>query len=188
MNPILIRSQKTYSAKYSFANSENGNTNPLISLFLNSIEYELIANEKISRITAFMTEKNISGVAVKNSGPTVSIFDIQNNIVTLNNIKDTCFIYTLVEFKKITKDTIVNNYKCDVFINKNKDILYISKQLPFYINPFYLNSNAIKYGIVKAELIGSGTYILKKISIIKSQKNITRPVTRVALKMKNPFF
>lgn len=180
-------SQKNYSATYTYENLESKN-NPLLSVLLNSVKYELISDGFYTRVSAIIQDNKLQGVELKKSGATTSIFDIEKNLVNLNSEKELLFQYDLIDFKIIKKDTLVNNFKCDVLKNENNDLLYISKKIPNFINPFYLNAESIKWGVAKAVLMGSGTYTLTNIIKTKTLKKISFPKVKKIKKQKNPFF
>ncbi len=180
-------SQNIYSATYSVSYMGDS-SNQLLSVFLNGVVYKLSSNGKYSVLNASIQDSEIRGLELVTSGPTTTFFDIRNNLVKLNSIEDTLFQYDPISFKSVKQDTIVNNYKCEVLVNSNNDILYVSKKLPSYINPFYLNSDVIKFGIVKAELKGSGTYTLTQFEKTNSMQSLSFPKEKATKKTSNPFF
>ena len=109
---------------------------------------------------------------VVNSGASEAIFDIKENIVSFDKKTDSVFNFKNISLRGLAKKEVFEGYKCNLFVTERGDTLYISNSLPYYVNPFFLNKESIKNGIVKATIVKVGTY-----SISGLMKNSGKPIT-----------
>ncbi len=159
--------QKKYNfviSTYSFQHLEETNSNSKIKLvqsfIFDNLKYTVKSNNSLYLLTSSSIELNSDNIHSNNVGPSTIYQDFNKKYLIIDSDTTKLLKFLKVDFENIRKDTVINNYKCHTFISKNNDTLFTSSSLPFYVNPFLLTSNDIKYGVVKAILKQSGIYTL----------------------------
>ena len=147
-------------AVYDFRFSEDAQ---LASLFLDNVRYVIFTDGEVSILTGSVnSESAIPGVELKIEGPTEIAWSIRENLVKPDSV-DSLYQYDNIVFNSVAKDTVINNYRCYTVCSTGGDTLFLSKQLPYYINPFLLSKETIQDGVVLGILKGSGSFTLTQL-------------------------
>lgn len=180
--------KEPFVAYYTFSQLENQSS--ISSLLLNTISYELFGCSNTTYLTGKISGSSGDNITVTQTGSSDAIFCLKKNLVKFNDKPSDLYFFedVSIENQKITYD--LNGYKSELYTSIRGDSLYLSKGLPFYVNPLLLNSNSIPYGIVMAKIKNLGKFELqtfKKVSGKNCQQNLWDKDYSI-IKSKNIFF
>lgn len=160
-----------YEATYGVEN--NSITDGIGQLLLSNLKYNIKSDGKILELVAqFPQIKEQENLHIRVNGETSLRYNIKDNLVYLP-LESSIYRNELVEFTRLNRKVVVLGYPCFVLTNNHRDTLFITQEIPFYVNPLMLNDETINGGVVKAVLTSTATtYSLLNINKSKVEKGL----------------
>lgn len=149
------------TAQYEFKPADVSGT-PIGSVIFSNLTYTIKSDGSVTSVSASDLPKLNDYINIEVNGPESALYSVSDNLVKFSGI-DSLQQYNPIKFIKLNLNEVILGYNCYAVANNTGDTLYLSHDLPSYINPFFLNSESINDGVVKAILHVTGTFYLKTV-------------------------
>lgn len=122
------------------------------ALVMSELNYIVRSNDSLYSIEAAgVEEQQGEHIQATVSGPQKIYYKVSEKLVMLDESKKEALLrFAPVGFEVAKGDTIINNYECRLYTSKGSDSLYITTELPAFVNPFILDNSSIHGAVVLA--------------------------------------